>query len=277
MSKVQEYFDYILPLILEAGKILIKADEIDVQFKDSHVWDLVTIYDKKVEEILIDKIKQKYPDHRHIGEEETEIGKIKPILTDDPTWIIDPIDGTANFTRNLPITAISVGLIVNKEQVLGIVYNPFMNELFTALKGNGAYLNGKRIFTSGCKDISTSVMNYEISIARRNEYSYNQYLFRLKRLIKVVQGLRSMGCPVLSLCYVACGRTDAYQCDGLYPWDAAAGTLIVREAGGHVTDSSGKEFDLMDPNYLAAATKELSDEYMKIERVADEERLRQTK
>lgn len=88
---------------------------------------------------------------RHIGEEETESKGTTPKLTDDPTWIIDPIDGTANFVRNMPITCISVGLTINKEQVLGIVFNPFMDELYTAISGEGAYLNGKRIRTSGCK------------------------------------------------------------------------------------------------------------------------------
>ncbi|XP_030758150.1 inositol monophosphatase 2-like [Sitophilus oryzae] len=273
MDKVHEYYDYVLPLIVDAGKALSKVEDIEVEFKDSQVWDLVTIYDRKIEEILIDKIKEKYPTHKFIGEEETDKSKEKPILTDAPTWIIDPIDGTANFVRNMPISCISVGLTIDKEQLLGIVYNPFMDELFTAIKGEGAYLNGKRIRTSGCKDIRKSVLNYEITIARRNDYYYNMYMFRFKHLIKIIQGVRSMGCGVLGLCYVACARTDAYQCDGLYPWDAAAGTLIVREAGGYVIDSSGKDFDLMDPNFLATATKELSDEYLKIERIADEEQL----
>lgn len=88
--------------------------------------------------------------YRHIGEEETSINGTIPELTDDPTWIIDPIDGTQNFVRYMPITCISVGVTINKEQVLGIVFNPYLDELFTAVKGEGAYLNGKRIYTSGC-------------------------------------------------------------------------------------------------------------------------------
>lgn len=273
MEEVRGYYDFILPLVLEAGKLLVNVEEVDVEFKKDQVWDLVTVYDRKIEEVLIKKIKQNYPMHKHIGEEETERGDTTPKLTDDPTWIIDPIDGTANFARAMPITCISVGLVINKIQVMGVVYNPFMDELYTAFKGQGAYLNGKRIYTSGCKEIQKSIMNYEVSVARRNEFYYNLYMFRLKHLIKIIQGFRSMGCVVLGLCYVACGRTDAYQCDGLFPWDAAAGTLLVTEAGGYVTDSSGKDFDLMDPNFLAAATKELSDQYMEVERRADEEQI----
>ncbi|XP_066138080.1 uncharacterized protein [Euwallacea fornicatus] len=272
-EQVHEYYEFIVPLVLQAGKILTNADEIETEFKQDKIWDLVTIYDRKVEAVLIHKIKERYPHHKHIGEEETERDNTVLKLTDHPTWIIDPIDGTANFVRNMHITCISVGLTINKEQVLGVVYNPYTNELFTAIKEEGAYLNGKRIQTSGCKEIQKSVMNYEISIARRNEYFYNLYLYRFKHLIKIIQGFRSLGCAVLGLCYVACGKTDVYQCDGLYPWDAAAGTLIVTEAGGYVTDSSGKEFDLMDPNFLGAATRELSDQYMKVEREADEEQI----
>lgn len=88
--------------------------------------------------------------YRHIGEEETSINGTIPELTDDPTWIIDPIDGTQNFVRYMPVTCISVGMTINKEQVLGIVCNPYLDELFTAIKGEGAYLNGQRIYTSGC-------------------------------------------------------------------------------------------------------------------------------
>ncbi|ENN80793.1 hypothetical protein D910_08503 [Dendroctonus ponderosae] len=274
MVEVQEYYDFILPLVLEAGKVMAEVEEVEVEFKQDIVWDLVTIYDRKIEEVLINKIKEKYPQHKYIGEEETAKSGHTAKLTDSPTWIIDPIDGTANFVRRMPLTAISVGLTINQVQVLGIIYDPYKKELFTAIKGKGAYLNGKRISTSGCKVIEKSVMSYEISIARRNDYYYNLYMFRMKHLIRRIQGFRSLGTAVLGLCYVACGRLDAYQCDGLYPWDAAAGTLIVIEAGGHVVDSAGKEFDLMDPNFLASASKPLSDEYMELERRADEEQLK---
>ncbi|KAJ8921832.1 hypothetical protein NQ315_008464 [Exocentrus adspersus] len=268
--QVQEYFDYVLPLVKKSGEELLTAENYEVETK-GFVYDLVTIYDRKIEEILIKKIKEKWPNHKFIGEEESEINGIKK-LTDEPTWIIDPIDGTANFVRGLKITCVSIGLVIKKVQTMGIVYNPFLDELYTAIKGQGAFLNGKRICTNGQTDITKSIFNYEISIARRPNY-YDLYMYRFKHLIKVIMGFRSLGCAVLGLCYVADGRLDAYQCDGLYPWDAAAGVLIVREAGGYVCDSRGKEFNLMDPNFLATSTKALSDQFMIIERKADEERL----
>ncbi|XP_018562331.1 inositol monophosphatase 3 [Anoplophora glabripennis] len=269
-DQIQEYFDYVLPLVKESGKELLTAENYEVETK-GFVYDLVTIYDRKIEEILINRIKEKWPQHKFIGEEESEVNGIKK-LTDDPTWIIDPIDGTANFVRGLKITCVSIGLVIKKVQMLGIVYNPFLDELYTAIKGQGAFLNGKKISTSGQTEIGQTIFNYEMSLARRPKY-YDLYMYRFKHLIKVIMGFRSLGCAVLGLCYVADGRLDAYQCDGLYPWDAAAGVLIVREAGGFVCDSRGKEFNLMDPNFLATATKSLSDQFMVIERKADEERI----
>lgn len=225
-----------------------------------------------MEKILIQKIKERFPDHKFISEEDCCYKDDIPELTDEPTWIIDPIDGTANFVRNLPVTCISVGFVLKKEQTIGIIYNPFMEELYTAIKGRGAYLNGKQIYTSKEEDITRSVMNYELSLAKSEEFR-KMYLYRFKHLITEIQGIRSMGCAALGLCYVAKGYVDAYQCDGLYPWDAAAGVLIVREAGGYVCDSSGKEFDLMKPNFLATSTKILGEQYLAVERKADEELL----
>ncbi|XP_017784533.1 PREDICTED: inositol monophosphatase 3-like [Nicrophorus vespilloides] len=271
-NDIQFYYQYVLQLVKEAGQVLLEARDINIETKDNKTWDLVTQYDRKIEDILIKQIKNKFPDHKFIGEEECSIAGRKPILTDDPTWIIDPIDGTANFVRSFPITCISVGLTINKIQTIGIIFNPYMNELFTAIKGKGAYLNGRRISTSQQSEISKSVMNYELSLAKNHELR-ELYMKRFKNLMTAIQGIRSLGCAALGLCYVALGTTDIYQCDGLQPWDAAAGVLIVREAGGYVCDSSktflGQEFDLMNPNFLAASTKKLAMQVIDIERLAD--------
>lgn len=267
MSSVDVYCSFVLPLIKEAGEEIKNACDIKIETKDDD-FDLVTEYDKRVEEKLIKKLKNKYPNHKFIGEEESAMSGKIATLTDDPTWIIDPIDGTSNFVRHFPITCISVGLTINKEQVLGIIYNPYMNELYIAKKGGGAYLNGNRILTNNCKDISKSVLNYELSLAR-NEKHREMYLRRFSKLITTIQGIRSLGCAALSLCYVARGISDAYQCDGLYPWDAAAGVLILREAGGFVCSSNGDEFDLMNPNFIATASKELAEQYVALEKEAD--------
>ncbi|XP_044262421.1 inositol monophosphatase 1-like [Tribolium madens] len=271
-EQIQIYFDFVLPLVKKAGKVILEAKNIEIETKDE-IYDLVTIYDRKVEDVLIKEIKSKYPNHKFIGEEESSAKSEISQLTNDPTWIIDPIDGTANFVRNFPITCISIGLTINQEPVLGVIYNPFMDELYTAMKGQGAYLNGKRIFTSRQTDIQKSVLNYELSLARSEKHR-ELYLYRLTHLIAVIQGIRSMGSAALGLCYVARGSMDAYQCDGLYPWDVAAGVLIVKEAGGAVGDSTlGKEFDIMKPNFIATASKTLLDQFLQVEKRADDERL----
>ncbi|XP_019868658.2 inositol monophosphatase 1-like [Aethina tumida] len=275
-SEIKSYFEFILPLVRASGELLLEAKEVKVETK-GEPWDLVTMYDRKIEEVLIDKIREEYPKHKFIGEEDSAAKNRIAELTDDPTWIIDPIDGTANFVRGLPITCISVGFAVKKQVVMGVVFNPYMDELYYSIKGEGAYLNGTRLQTSGLEDIDGACFNYELSLARR-EALRDLYIYRLKHLIGVTQGIRSLGCAVLGLCYVAAGIIDAYQCDGLYPWDVAAGSLIVTEAGGHVCDTTGKkELDIMNPNFLATATKPLSDKFMEIERVADAERLAKTK
>ncbi|CAH0558694.1 unnamed protein product [Brassicogethes aeneus] len=271
-SELRCFMDFVIPLVRNAGKLLLEAKNFKIETKDES-WDLVTIYDRKIEETLILKIKEKYPQHKFIGEESSAAENSIPELTEEPTWIIDPIDGTANFVRRIPLSAISIGLTINKQVVLGIVYNPHLNELFHSIKGQGCFLNEERIQTSGLKDINGACFNYELSLARR-ELLRNLYLYRLKHLIGRTEGIRSLGSAVLGLCYVAKGAIDAYQCDGLYAWDVAAGSLFVQEAGGFICDTTGKpEIDIMNPNFLATATKELSDQFMAIEKIADEERI----
>ncbi|XP_030758155.1 inositol monophosphatase 1-like [Sitophilus oryzae] len=273
-KELQNYMDFLLPLVLDAGKELLtinSTDDLKVEEKSSPR-DLVTLYDKKIEKLLIEKLKENYPDHQFIGEEETADKKnYTPQLTNSPTWIIDPIDGTNNFVKRMPICAISIGLTINKEQVLGIVYNPYANELYTAIKDKGAFLNGKKITTSEVTEIQRSVINYELSLATISTQMCNLYMSRLNYIIGEISGIRSYGCAALGICYVACGRVDAYQADALYSWDVAAATLIAREAGGYIIDSSGKPFDLMKPNVLVASNKKLADQYLERFAKADKE------
>ncbi|XP_019754082.1 inositol monophosphatase 2 [Dendroctonus ponderosae] len=272
-EEVRELYDFAVPRVLAAGKIMLEAKVIKGEEKNGVEWDWVTEFDGQIEQVLIGQMRHRYPEHKFIGEESSSNAE----LTDAPTWIIDPIDGTENFIHKLRLSCLSLGVTIGKEQVFGIVFNPHMDELFTAIRGEGAFLNGERIHVSSQNDFRQSFFNYELGMARTSDYYYNLYMFRLKHLIPKVMSFRCLGCAALGLCYVACGRTDAYQCDGLHIWDAAAGTLIVREAGGYVVDSSGRDFELAKPNFLAASTKALADQYLRIEREADEEMSRALK
>ncbi|KAF7279001.1 hypothetical protein GWI33_007727 [Rhynchophorus ferrugineus] len=266
----QECMDFVLPVVLKLGENLAKTDlkTMEIETKSS-ITDLVTVHDRNIEDALKGKLIEKYPTHRFIGEEDSSIKRHVSELTDLPTWIIDPIDGTTNFVKGMPIIGISVALVVDKEPELGIIYNPYANELFTAIRGNGAYFNEKRITTSGVTDIQRSVLNMELSFVTSKRFR-NLYLTRFAHFAHKTTGVRSYGSAAMGLCYLACGRIDAYQADGLCSWDVAAGVLIVQEAGGYVVDSKGGELDLMKPNILATATKELGTQYLEEIRQADE-------
>lgn len=185
-QSLRSYLDNVLPLVKDAGRVIKEAEDIKIETKEE-IYDLVTEYDRRVEKVLVKRIKEMYPMHRFIGEEDSAIsGKIEE-LTDHPTWIIDPIDGTANFVRKFPMSSISVGLTIKKEPVLGIIYNPLMEELYWAIKGEGAFCNGKRIYTSGCKGIYNNHLkiNYEREIKSRLRLIHNfiniDNLFFLKK------------------------------------------------------------------------------------------------
>ncbi|XP_003379157.1 inositol monophosphatase, partial [Trichinella spiralis] len=193
-----------------------------VMTKTSDV-DLVTDVDQKVEQVLVDGIRSKFPDHQFIGEESTAMGK-KGMFTDAPTWIIDPIDGTTNFVHKVPYVCISIALYMKKEPRIGIVYNPILEELFTALLNKALLL---------------------LTFGVQNRFSLpnavDVYLQNNKRIVEQgIRGHRSFGSAALNMCYVALGCADAYIEFGLHCWDIAAGRLIVEEAGGLVIDPSGK-------------------------------------
>ncbi|KAJ8865693.1 hypothetical protein PR048_033213 [Dryococelus australis] len=219
-------------------------------------WDLVTEYDTRIETLLKEALSKEYPAHKFIGEETAATEKSKPDLTSAPTWIIDPIDGTINFVHGLPITCICVGLAIDKKVVLGIVYNPMMEYMFTAIKGRGAFLNNEPIHTSSVTDLSSSLVGYEISLAR----DINVRDVILKRgiaLLSQARGLRSIGSAAFAMCFVAMGSLDVYQTDGLKCWDVAASSIIIQEAGGFVVNTDGSTFDVMSGKLLCAGTNQL--------------------
>lgn len=259
-NEICELYNFVEPLVASAGQYMREgyqsARQKNVEVK-TEFYDLVTIYDKKIEELLVNGIKKKYPHHKFIGEEESAENKRTPILTDEPTWIIDPIDGTTNFIRKIPHACISIALSVKQEIVLGIVYNPTANEMYTAKKNQGAFLNGEKIQVNNCKKMNDAVVGYEISLIHAPAVR-DKNIKRLYKLGSQAQGTRSFGSAALSLCYLASGAIDIYHIEDLKPWDMAAGAIIIREAGGIVLNPKGGEFDVMQPNIVSAATKELA-------------------
>lgn len=218
--------------------------------------DLVTETDREVENLLISGFKKKFPDHKFIGEETTSSGT-KCELTDSPTWIIDPVDGTMNFVHSFPYVAISIGLSVNKNIVLGIVYNPLLDKLYSAIKGRGAFCNGQKLKVSAIEDISKALILTEVGSYRSPEHIENVFSNYRKVAIKS-HGIRSMGSAALNMCAVASGEAEAYFEYTIHCWDMAAGKIVVEEAGGVVIDPEGGELDLMSRRVLCASSKALA-------------------
>lgn len=244
----------ITEIVLDAGKMLQqKVDDDDITIKSSSK-DLVTIYDKQVQEFLYSKLSKAFPEAGFLGEE----GLNKP--NNNGTFIIDPIDGTTNFIKGLNHSAISVGYCKDRKMKYGVVYNPFNNELFTAEKGHGATLNGKSIHTTNNSlDKSVAIFGTAAYYPEFNEITYELVL----QLQKLVIDVRRFGAASLDFCYVACGRSEIFVEYALQPWDIAAGSLIASEAGAIVSSMDGKELQFNKITSVIAANKETYYEILK--------------
>ncbi|KAL9703235.1 hypothetical protein quinque_006753 [Culex quinquefasciatus] len=238
------------PLVLEGFRNASKA----VDTKRTH-FDVVTEYDRQVEQLLIGGLLGRYPDHRILAEESSTEAAAKEPLDGRPTWIIDPIDGTLNFVRGIPFVAISVALVVDGELTIGIISNPCMDEIYTAIRGQGAFLNGVAIRTKGIQDLKSAMVH--MGIGRKS-------LAHGANFVRECSGLRIFGSAALTLAYIAAGSVDLYCVEWLKPWDIAAGALLVREAGGVVRGFGGGAYDIMKPDILAASSAELAERALEV-------------
>ena len=199
--------------------------------------------------------------HPNTQEEASAAGTIPP-LTAAPTWICDPVDGTTNFVHAFPFSSVALALAVDKEVVLGVVYDPSKDELFLAAKGKGAYCNGKRLRTTPTTELSKAVVIQEFGYERSPE-GIRKLVAVTERLLQTnVQAVRQLGSGVLDLAYVAAGRVDAVYTgvagEGWKPWDYAAGAILATEAGGVMTDLRGGDFDLFGSGMICAANDALA-------------------
>ena len=212
--------------------------------------DLVTETDRECEALIRKILCDEFPDFCFIGEEETAALGHVPELTDSPTWLVDPVDGTTNFVHRFPFCCVSIGLAVKSKVTVGVVYNPVLDELFHAVDGQGAFLNDTRISCSDAADMKSSIFITELG-TRRDDDFLDAAFSRIRALAVETRGFRSCGSCALNLCSVACGRADAYYEIGLGgPWDMAAGAKILEEAGGCVCDPAGSSLDIMNGRIL---------------------------
>ena len=231
---------------LRAGKLLLssygKLKRSDIKTKSKN--DFVTKIDKRAEELIISKIKKHFPGHGILAE---ETGKSPGHQT---LWVIDPLDGTSNYIHQIPMFAISIGVIENGQLKAGVVYDPIHRELFTAQKGKGAFLNKRKIRVTAVKRLSDALMTTGIPFRARDRFDEYMASFRAISLGSV--GIRRAGSAALDLAYVACGRFDGFWELDLSPWDIAAGALLIQEAGGKISDMWGEGDHLKNGDTLAS-------------------------
>jgi myo-inositol-1(or 4)-monophosphatase len=232
--------------MLESGKMLLREfarfDRGRVNFKKFD--EIVTRADLDSEKIIIDEIRRNFPDHRILSEEKGSLDQRSDYL-----WIVDPIDGTTNFTMHNPIFSISVGLAFKSEIIAGFIYAPFLDEFYLANKGKGANMNGKKIKVSKIKGLGTLHAychgHEDRSLKKAVEY-YN------RQKLKKKNHCRQLGSAAIELAFVAAGRLESITIPGVKPWDVAAGILMVREAGGRVSDFTGQEWNLNSADMIAS-------------------------
>ncbi|XP_075903706.1 inositol monophosphatase 1-like [Nelusetta ayraudi] len=257
----QSAYDCAIKVARKAGEVIREAGEreIKVSIKSSTV-DLVTKTDERVEKIIIGALKEEFGEGAHcfIGEE--SVAKGQPcILTDKPTWIIDPVDGTTNFVHGFPFVAVSIAFAVNKELEFGVVYSCLEDKMYKARRGQGAFCNDEPIQVSDVKDIHKSIIISEHG-TNRNKDVVTKIFSTQKRILCIpVHGLRGSGTAATNMCLVATGAVEAFFEIGIHCWDIAAGAVIVREAGGLLMDVDGGPFDLMSRRMVSANNKVIAD------------------
>lgn len=198
--------------------------------------DLVTEADLAAEKIILEIVGHNFPKDNILSEEAGRRDEAS-----NRTWLIDPLDGTTNFAHRFPFFAVSIALEIESEVVLGVVYNPYMNEFFEAAKGKGAYLNGETLRVSATTALQESLLatGFPYDVHERSE----GVLKLLEKMIVRAQGIRRLGSAALDLCYVAAGRLDGFWEESLKPWDTGAGDIIVREAEGRLTTFGGEPYN----------------------------------
>jgi len=245
MDRRDEFLEAAKAAAREAGRLL--RENVDkrgeIMFKGAV--DLVTHFDRKSQEMIFRRLSAAFPGHGFLAEEGLSLPG-----TSGCRWIIDPIDGTTNFAHTFPIFCVSIALEQKGEVVVGVVYDPMRDELFEAVRGRGAFLNGARVRVSDIPELGKALLAtgfpYDVRTSSFNNVrEFNAFIVR-------AQAVRRCGSAALDLCYVACGRFDGFWELKLKPWDVAAGALIIEEAGGRVSDFEGRTFDPFNQQALAS-------------------------
>jgi myo-inositol-1(or 4)-monophosphatase len=224
--------------------------------------DLVTEADTTSERVIVDLLRSRFPDHSILAEEGSRISGSGRGL-----WIIDPLDGTTNYAHGLSLFAVSIGFAVEDILMAGVVLNPMSGEMFSAVKGHGAQLNGSSIGVSRASKLADSLL--VTGFPYNLEPVMGEVTQRFSRCLKAARGIRRLGAAALDLCYVACGRFDGFWEQYLNPWDTAAGVLIANEAGATTTNFSNQAFRL-DQKEILSTNGHIHDEMIRLLNAEDD-------
>jgi myo-inositol-1(or 4)-monophosphatase len=241
---MRSFLDVAVEAAREAGSILLAEFDRPQKIGYKGEVDLVTETDRRSEAVVVARLRSHFPKHSIVAEEGTgQEG------TSAFRWYVDPLDGTTNFAHGYPCFCVSIGLAENDEIVVGVVFNPVSNEMFTAVKGEGAWLNNKRIQVSTVPKLRTSLLATGFPQQKRTHSPNMDYYWQFTL---ASHGVRRDGSAALDLAGLACGRFEGFWEFGLKSWDTAAGVLLVREAGGMVTDSAGRPYRVGDYELFAS-------------------------
>ena len=237
-------------IVYQAGEILMKyADDKEKIIHHKTALDLLTEADKESEELICSMLQEKFPEDSILSEEGFQYEG-----TSGNQWIVDPLDGTTSFAHDFPMFAVSMGLVdQNKQALIGLVYNPYFNELFHAVRGGGAFLNKNKISVSLVDSIARSLIGTGFPYNRREIMS--KVLGRLEKILQHAHDIRRTGSASIDICFVAAGRYEGYYEQGLKAWDMAAAILIASEAGATISKFNGEQFNLFEGEILITNDK----------------------
>lgn len=235
---LSHYLAFAIGVARQAGRITLRhfRQASLAQSSKSNDWDIVTEADKATEAYIVQQISQAFPSHHIVGEEGGGMGA--PLDSADYQWIVDPIDGTVNYAKGIPYYSISIALADKQRQpLIGVVYNPPTDELFSAERGAGAQVNGIPLQVSSATSLKQAILITGFAYDRQTNPDNNAA--QVSAFVPIARDIRRFGSAALDLCYVAAGRADGFWERSLNAWDVLAGVLMVREAGGVVTDYAG--------------------------------------
>jgi myo-inositol-1(or 4)-monophosphatase len=248
-----QYLEKAVDIAREAGAVVLNYYA-KVGYETKGEFDLVTVADRASEKLIVERLQSHFPSHSIVAEE----GGGQETVS-EYRWFVDPLDGTTNFAHSFPTFNVTMALARGNEIIAGVVLDPLRNELFTAERGGGAYLNSRRIHVSKAQRVADSLSSTGFPSRKR---SHNVNIHFYYQLAMASHGVRRTGSAAIDLAYVACGRLDFYWEFGLKPWDVAAGTLLVTEAGGAVSDMHGAAHSVTDSEGILADNGALHSEVL---------------